>query len=281
MISIVFLTGCKGKEKIKSLDVVEIPGEQETVIQEEMIPVQEFETVQDETETEEELVEPYVLYRQYDFAPVDNVILENVDIIIEDDIIKIFNEGNLIISLEDLDKNIVRVENLCKKYLKGRLYSSAFYIEYKKFILPAVISWEKGFIKIYNKTAKDHRWNADEIFYSGSGEYFVMTDVWCVQPSYYDNKKFKTIEAKYDNRVYVIDINTDETVYYIEGEDLNSCPLYYIDKITYNNPNFRITLGDYYDSADFTDFEIFVEEENFRYEIYVREDTGVMIYLRK
>ena len=181
----------------------------------------------------------------------------------DDNSIKISYNDKEIISINDIGFHVNNIINLCEPYLQDRLFSSSFIIVKENNYYYALISFNKGFVKIYSLKE-----STGDPFYSGYSNYFFLEDTWISKNEYYDYKTFKTVPAEYDAEVMVINVETDEIIYSIDAKKLHRNTLLAIDKIQYEPDGFRVTIGNCMDSDEFVDFKLYTADDDFHYEIY-------------
>ncbi len=183
----------------------------------------------------------------------------------ENNVLRLSYEEEDFLSIEDLGFEITGVLNLCQPYNDERLYSSSFLIFSEKKTYCGIISFQYGYVKIYNWDQQDglYGW----AYYPGYSDYYVIEDFWIEKKEYYDYKTFKTVPAEYAGLILLMNINTDEVAYFIEKNSLHKNVILAIDKIQYDEDGFRITIGNNLDSDEFTDFKLFTDND-FYYEIY-------------
>ena len=275
LVIFVFVTGCKKNEN-KNINIQQEEVSPEVIqneVKEEKVEV-ERETepkIESESETKEvrqldEINNPLVLFNKFDFQPIENVEVKSVKIENEENnTLRFYYKEEPFLTIEDIGIEITGVLNFCEPHNNERLFSSSFLIFSNKVTYCGVISFRYGYVKIYTLNRQNGRHGC--VYYSGYSDYYVIEDFWIKKDEYYDYKTFKTVPAVYDGLVLVMDINTDEIVYFIDKNILHKNVLLTIDKIQYEADGFRIIIGNYFDSDEFTDFKLFTENE-FHYEIY-------------
>lgn len=225
---------------------------------------QESKDIKNEEKTRREVKNPLVFYKQYEFTPIEEINVNSVYITKNDDnSIKISYNDKEIISINDIGFHVNNIINLCEPYLQDRLFSSSFIIVKENNYYYALISFNKGFVKIYSLKE-----STGDPFYSGYSNYFFLEDTWISKNEYYDYKTFKTVPAEYDAEVMVINVETDEIIYSIDAKKLHRNTLLAIDKIQYEPDGFRVTIGNCMDSDEFVDFKLYTADDDFHYEIY-------------
>ena len=266
---IMFLLGCSNKktETNNNSDIEKTSVMVERNLSEAIGDEQKMEIDSGETEVKElePIKNPLVLLNTYTFEPIQNVDIKSVSVeLCENNTIKIFYSNELIIKIDDLECEINNVLNFCKPYNQGRLFSSSFHIFSNKEDYCGIISFEKGYVKVY-------KWSTDikcPPFYSGTSNLFIMENVWLISESHYDYLTYKTVPAEFDGVVILVDLDSDEVVYFIDHKILHETVKLSIDKIQYEPDGFRIIIGNCNDSDEFVDFKLFTDNDNFRYEIY-------------
>jgi len=210
--------------------------------------------------------EPICFYQKYDFDIPGNISIESIKIAVkENNSIIVFNEDETIVETEALGFSVNRILNQCEPYRENRLKSSSFLIYSGDNIYFGIISLKYGYLKIYKRVSQSELigWP----YYSGFSKYFIIENDWIETESYYDSWSYKTIPAVYDGELLVYDIESDRVIYSIGAKLLHEDVLLSIDKIEYDNDNFRILIGNYYDSDEFVDFKLYTNDDNFNYEI--------------
>jgi len=264
---ILFLFSCSGNkktvlQKIESDSIAQYNDKNEQLVENDFL--KESETAK----PRRELKNPLVFYKQYDFIPVEGININEVVYEKTDDkTIKILYQGNNIITIDDLNFEDSSVFYHNKTYNRDRQLTSSFCVFNGNIkYYDAIVSFNKGFVKIYKST--DTEYNIDGPFYSGYSDYYYIYDKWMEKDSYYDYKTFQTIPAVYDGEILLIDINTDEIIYSICSKVLHDYVLLITDEIKYEDDGIRIILGDRMDSDEFVDFKLYTADDDFHYEIY-------------
>ena len=220
-----------------------------------------------EIQNERVVENPLRFYKRYDFSPIDEPALKLVSMELIDESILLFSYGSeRFLEINDIGFSISSILNQCTPYNDDRLVSSSFHIQTETTLYYGIINFVAGYIKIFEWTPKEHLFGWP--YYSGISTNFVIEYDWISNPEHYDYKKFETVPAEYDGVLLLIDIDTNEIVYSIDKTLLHKTVLLSIDKIQYEPDGFRITIGNFYDSDEYTDFKLFTDDNNFRYEIY-------------
>lgn len=224
--------------------------------------------VQENVEEITQIKEPIALYKEYLFEPMEIDDIRLVSIALEDDnSVSIYFDNNLVLRMDDFDFEISSVLNQCVPYNDERLYSCSFHLDsVDKNLYYGIISFKFGMVKVYKWLSKETMigWP----YYSGNSPYFIIEHDWTVKPASHDVLTYKLIPAIYDGNILVYNIKSDTIEYYINSKKLHENILLSIDKIGYDTDGFRITLGNYYDSDEYTDFKLFTSNNDFHYEIY-------------
>ncbi len=258
----IFIFGCTKKTNMEAIkaDITE----EITINETEKQIVEEIELQKEEKEIRK-IENPLKLYKEYTFSPIQKVQLDLVSMELkEENNIEIIYDGITILVIDDIGANIQNVLNLCEPYNSNRLFTSSFLIFSEDAQLCGIISFTQGVVKIYNWETEIKCWP----YYSGVSKYYLIENDWIEKESYYDYTTFKTIPAVYNGCLLLIDVATDEVVYHIDRKLLHDTIALSIDKIAYESDGFRITIGNYYDSDEFVDFKLSINNAEFSYEIY-------------
>lgn len=201
---------------------------------------------------------------EYSFEPLNDYDLKLVDFIInEEKIIDCFYDGALLCSADCVKGATDRVYNNCIPTENGWAYSAGFETSLDETNYYGLINLNKGILKVYKSLQYEHQ--ATPPFYSGNSKYFVIENIGVVRESYYDTKTFKNVKEQYGGFLEVYDFETNDLVFKIDRSLLHKTMSLSIEKIDYIDDNFHIEIGNYYDSNEFVDFNLFRDEEGFHY----------------
>lgn len=207
------------------------------------------------------------LVSEYDFEPVSDFDLKLMDFSRNDDncIICSYDKKTLCL-ITDVSESSDSISNNCIPFREDRLSSASFTTKVNDNYYYGVINLPKGLLKLYKSLQTDHQFSIP--YYSGKDSFFIINNVRIVKPSFYDYKTFCNVDAIYGGYIEVYNFFTNEIVYRIDKRELHKNTKYDIDKINYDEDGFRVVIGNYFDSDEYTDFKIFTNENNFHYEIY-------------
>lgn len=234
---------------------------------EDTIPNKQLQSISFQEEENLSVKNPLALYKEYSFEPFDNIDLNLVSITLEEDNnVNFIYDNNLILKIEDIDFKIRSVLNQCVPYNSNRLFSSSFHLDTDNKLYYGIISFKYGLVKIFEWLPKEKLigWP----YYSGNSQYFIIEHDWIIKPESHDALTYKLIPAVYGGNILVYDIEMNNIVYNINSKKIHEEILLSIDKIQYEDDGFRITLGNYHDSDEFTDFKLYTADNDFHYEIY-------------
>lgn len=271
------LLGCKNNKK-NSNSIIDSPisvtdTKQDNNTNSEIDEVQKKVEAQNKIEEEikqkmENFMPAIEFYKEYTFNAVDNVELGKMKFVLgENDVISCYYDTKLLCEISDFTDQVSHIYNNCIPYNDNRLVSSLLEIELDNDAYYfGIINLSKGKIKLYKSLQEVH--HTTPPFYDGDSLYFIINNIRIVKPSYYDYKTFKTVDAVYGGYIELYNFDTDELLYRIDKKSLHEVALYSIDKIQYDPDGFRITIGNYHDSDEYTDFKLYTDDNNFRYEIF-------------
>lgn len=203
---------------------------------------------------------------EYNFTPIDDYNLQLVSIKSnKQNNIECYYNDKLLCTIPGTDE-IQYIDNYCNPHRDGRLFSSSISIIMGSKYYYLIINLKRGILKFYKSLQQEYQQSIP--FYSGNSNFFIIENVKIIKQSYYDYNLYKQIGPTFGGYIEIYDYNNNQLVKRFDKKLFYLNAKYSIDYINYEDNEFNITIGNYYDSNEFVDFKLFTDNDNFRYEIY-------------